>query len=579
MKRTNNFRNVCAAAAILSIATLGLGATANAAVAPAAGVVSAVEAAPDYPQIDQDTASLTVHKHLQPEAAENSAGEQLNPAPTNKPVSGVEFTIQKIDGIDLKTNEGWQKAQALSKKFAEQGEAALTAEALKADGLSLGATDAKSTENGIVTFADKKLGLYLVKETNTADATVDDAKATIVSSKPFLVTLPMTHQKASDSEANNKTWNYDVHVYPKNSIVEVKKSVNDANKNVGDKVTYTLNTDVPVASPKGKALSKYVVMDKLSTHVSVTSEDVTVALKKVNAPGAAELSDPDDEFKLVGGDYNVVVVGSDVKVEFTPAGLAKLGKAAQLPNTYKVQTVITPTLKSVPVADEASGKVAGEIKNKAYLAPSSEYSDNMDLLPDPDTNKPVKELTPAEKDNGVKYPAPASDPVVTRLASIQINKFEANSPEGKLEGATFKLAYCPVKGEGQEATPEPTFLTVNDQSEWTTGDNGLVDIAGLHVNNFANNADETNNNVQGQTYCLYETKSPAGYELLTEPIKVQLNQAGEIRVLDVPNVKHNAGFQLPLTGANGLLTLGLAGAALAGGGALILVGRRRKAQD
>ena len=81
-------------------------------------------------------------------------------------------------------------------------------------------------------------------------------------------------------------------------------------------------------------------------------------------------------------------------------------------------------------------------------------------------------------------------------------------------------------------------------------------------------------------YCLVETKAPEGYSLQADPIpfRVLADDAEgkvptEVTVTDVPK---NAGFRLPLTGANGVIFLTVAGALLVAGGAVVAYANKRR---
>lgn len=62
-------------------------------------------------------------------------------------------------------------------------------------------------ENGVTTFSNLPVGLYVVMETTKPTAVT-------AAVEPFLVSIPMTRIA---TEGANKEWLYDVHVYPKNS--------------------------------------------------------------------------------------------------------------------------------------------------------------------------------------------------------------------------------------------------------------------------------------------------------------------------------------------------------------------------
>ena len=100
-------------------------------------------------------------------------------------------------------------------------------------------------------------------------------------------------------------------------------------------------------------------------------------------------------------------------------------------------------------------------------------------------------------------------------------------------------------------------------------------IDGLHVNDRANSDSNTPN--EWEKYCLVETKSPKGYELLSQPIEFTLAwaNAGTLQDItvgekegEVVNLDDTTPF-LPNTGGMGIAILILAGLGIIGGGAYV----------
>ncbi|WP_257210504.1 SpaH/EbpB family LPXTG-anchored major pilin [Actinomyces ruminis] len=151
-----------------------------------------------------------------------------------------------------------------------------------------------------------------------------------------------------------------------------------------------------------------------------------------------------------------------------------------------------------------------------------------------------------------------------------------------------KRADAGISGDALTATEVSGGTTTANQATFTTGSDGTVTIDALQTNDFINNADVTNPG----WYCLVETKAPEGYELQSGVITFQVLKANVIANTDadgnvltytldltVTDVPSNAGFRLPLTGANGILFLTIAGVLLVGGAVLLAVhNKRRSAQ-
>ncbi|APT88988.1 hypothetical protein CFRA_06685 [Corynebacterium frankenforstense DSM 45800] len=71
-------------------------------------------------------------------------------------------------------------------------------------------------------------------------------------------------------------------------------------------------------------------------------------------------------------------------------------------------------------------------------------------------------------------------------------------------------------------------------------------------------------------YCLVETTAPQGHELQADAIYFVVNKGATETVgltnVTVKDVQRNAGFELPLTGGNGIWLI------LAAGGLLVVIG-------
>lgn len=153
----------------------------------------AAEPPAKMPTIDFDSSkkgSITIHKYeYNGEAKVTGTGEDNQTPPEGaEPLANVKFKITKI--------------AELSAYYGTDAEAFPTVEAAK--GMAAIATFEKATgSDGVATFNELPLGLYLVQET--------EAPAQITGKVgDFLVSVPMTNADGDD-------WLYNVHVYPKNS--------------------------------------------------------------------------------------------------------------------------------------------------------------------------------------------------------------------------------------------------------------------------------------------------------------------------------------------------------------------------
>lgn len=157
--------------------------------------------------------SITIHKYLMDDTSKalpSTNGEKTETLPDGAlPASGVGFTLYQVKDI----NELIKYFDGVS------GDLEVNANSYFVDGdYSKGVTadvagkwhDRKKTsKDGIVTFENLELGLYLVVESEKP-VTVTEAV------EPFLVSVPMT-RIGEDGKTIPNEWLYDIHVYPKNS--------------------------------------------------------------------------------------------------------------------------------------------------------------------------------------------------------------------------------------------------------------------------------------------------------------------------------------------------------------------------
>ena len=149
--------------------------------------------------------------------------------------------------------------------------------------------------------------------------------------------------------------------------------------------------------------------------------------------------------------------------------------------------------------------------------------------------------------------------------------------EKALEGAIFTLSKKtdgtdPInlvktseESAGEETYRVATTDETNTMTEVTTTDSGKFTIKGLDAD----------------TYYLTETKQPAGYNKLSAPITVVINENGNITigtdttVVTEVKVLNNTGTILPTTGGNGTSLIYFLGAVLALVSGVVLITKQR----
>ena len=529
--KTRRSLSLLAAFAVAAGALALPAATSATQAAPAFGLAATVTRAPSLVDLDTNkTGSITIHKYVKDATNGTTEGNGLEDTSDHgTPLDGAKFKIQRLTSVDLTTQAGWEKLAGYNGNV----------DTAKADGVE-DAGEKATAGGGLAEFKDLKLGAYVVTETETP--------AGYVGSKPFIITVPMTHP----TDLNK--WVYDVHAYPKNSKAGIEKTVkDDTTPAIGSEISYTIKSDVPAA----QALDYYDVVDQYDARVELP--EANVALKLINGKTG--------EVALVKGtDYTLIsATAADTKTKFWTAEFTAAGRQKLLDNrkddTTKVQMDLSGTVK------EKVG-TNGLFENKAVLlpnAPSNGWKPNSGTVPPPD------------------YP---NSEVVSKFGKVKITKVSAKDTAAKLQGAEFEVYQCTP-----QSTPTANFESVDatldkklspaGTSTYTTDANGEVTIDGLRNNDWENNEAVTNPG----WYCLVETKAPEGFELQTRPIAFQVLQTNSTAdneytlATTVKDVPTNGGFNLPLTGAAGVGVLIGAGALLVGGSAAIaLANKRRKEQ-
>ena len=531
--KTRRSLSLLAAFAVAAGALALPAATSATQAAPAFGLAATTERAPSLVDLDATkTGSITIHKLVKDDTNGTTAGNGLEDGTaTGTPLDGATFTVQKLTNVDLTTQAGWEKLAGFNGNV----------DTAKADGVDT-AVEKTTAGGGLAKFDSLPLGAYIVTETVTP--------AGYVGSKPFIITVPMTHP----TDLNK--WVYDVHAYPKNSKAGVEKTVkDDTTPAIGSEISYTIKSDVPAA----EALDYYDVVDQYDKRVELP--EAKVALKLINGKTGEVALVKGTDYKLVAAD------GTDGKTKFWTAEFTAAGRQKLLDNrkddTTKVQMDLSGTVKDKVEAD-------GLFKNKAILlpnAPSNGWTPGSGEVPPPD------------------YP---NSEVVSKFGKVKITKVNAKDDTQKLQGAEFEVYKCTP-----QSTPTANFESVDARLDeklspagtttYTTDTDGVVTIDGLRNNDWENNA--TVAEADRGWYCLVETKAPEGFELQTRPIAFQVLESNSkadneyTLATTVKDVPKNGGFNLPLTGAAGIGVLIGAGALLVGGsGAIALANKRRKDQ-
>lgn len=151
-------------------------------------------------------------------------------------------------------------------------------------------------------------------------------------------------------------------------------------------------------------------------------------------------------------------------------------------------------------------------------------------------------------------------------AKIVIDKYDANVADKtkKLEGAEFVLKNSEGKFYNYDTSAKKVAWVDTQEAAkvFVTNGNGVAEVRGL----------------KNGTYYLIETEAPAGYNLLAEPVKVEINGSdANVESLTVTtNVENHTGSLLPGTGGIGTRIFYIAGAALLLGAVVVLLVKKFK---
>lgn len=133
--------------------------------------------------------SVTIHRF----AGHSTADTNPTPGLAGRtPLDGIEFSLQRVEGVDLTAPEGWHIVESLNVQQVLDA----------SDEFSLGPPTQRTTgtgQPGTAHFPGLEPGVYLITETH----------AVTKPNEPFLVSVPTP---------DPPSWRYDVHVYPKNRL-------------------------------------------------------------------------------------------------------------------------------------------------------------------------------------------------------------------------------------------------------------------------------------------------------------------------------------------------------------------------
>ncbi|EIK87618.1 putative surface protein [Gardnerella vaginalis 6119V5] len=519
------------------------------------------------------TGSITIYK-WKDEVAEGKQKKET-------PVKGAGFTIKKVKSIgsttlDLTKYSDWSEI-AKNVKQLNNGEITTGTEANKlkvAFDESFGTSGSLSGDtnaDGVVKFKDLPLGLYRVWE-----STVPKGYSAAEGGKAFYMTLPMIEKVTQQGGAKTETkYNYAPFVDPKNvDLSGAVTKTQDLTHTVGagDTIEYTIKakldkskaatTSENVNPEEFKGYTVYDLapdgyFDKYDSSVVTEVKVGDTDLKPVDGKTYYNVGNPTD---IAAPADSSDVARKKISITFTDDGNQKL--ADEVNKADNVGKFVYVSVKFTFKLKDSTTLGAKKVTNKASILPS---------------HKPGSTV-PDE--------IPSDNPPSTEFATFKIKKVSSKD-DSALGGAKFRLFAVKTDAEGctnaikAGTTGEDLDKVCKNKSsagfgeKETSSDNdtskkGLTD--GYSVK-------------RGEAFYVVETVAPTGYIRNPDVHEFTLDKNKTEDTLTVKNIPDsgNGGkgwlFNLPKTGAAGVVIFALAGVCLVCFGIFVFMRNRKKDEE
>ena len=538
--------------------------------------------------------SITIYKW---KSETNKTGVQKK----ETPVAGAGFTIKKVKSIggtelNLNNYDSWSHIAENVEKL-NAGSISTTDENGKVKveydtAFTLG--EGKTNKNGVVKFNNLPLGLYQVQET-----TVPSGYSAADGGKAFYMTLPSIEKVTTTNGGRAKIetkYNYAPFVDPKNtdqSGIVTKSQDLTHTVGAGDTIEYTIKAklDKSKATAQSVDVNKddfqgYTIFDlapsnyftaydqSVITKMTVgdtenqgkVTEGTELAYNKTTPASGAYTVDSTTTIPAVttGEESKKDVARTKIKIEFTDAGRAKLAaevnKQANIGKAVYVTVHFKFTLKTS--ADLGTKKVT----NKASVIPSHV----------PGTNVPE---------------IPADTPPSTDFATFKIKKVSSYNAKTALGGAKFRLfavqddATACTKAIDAGTTGVELDKVCKDKSSAGFGEKITADKT--EANKSTLGETEAYSVKRGTAFYLVETEAPTGYIRNPDVQSVTVQTTETTKTFTVKNIPgpgldgntRSWLFNLPKTGAAGVIIFALAGVCLVCFGIFVFMRNRKKDEE
>ena len=501
-----------------------------------------------------------------------------------EPLKDVSFTVTKVASIKEGTNDvtlnlaqydSWQKiAGIVSKLNAHPEEAGVVTLGTGTDVHNMTATDkdGKSTLNLAV-------GLYKIVEK------VPDGYGAYDFSS-FYMTLPLIEQK-TDNGKTTTVYEYNPVVKPKNIDLSsaIKKNVDKSHifAGVKDKIYYTITAKVNKTKIDKdlteKNLTDYAVFDDAPTSAFTepNNQGLDAAVQSVKFGTGSDSTFTKGE----NNDYTVTATANSDNAEITTAGDTK-GLAAG--HTRILVKFTEAGLKKIAskLNNVAAGSEAPQVEVELAFDISKAFKDST-------TDKTITNKSgffPAH-DEGTTAPNPiipnvdGSKPTV-KFGYLQVDKYNSEDESKKLSGAEFKI--FTDKNKANLCTKSLKENTAVDAKDGPCKAASAFDETTVEGGKFSNPYKAE----AGSTLYVVEVKAPEGFALspVVKEITVKDTTTNDNPdTLEFPNIPlhgekggNKFWFNLPATGAAGVILFALAGIGLIAASVFLYM-RNRKEEE
>lgn len=611
-KFTNKF--VAAVASLAMAGTLCVaGAVTVSSVAWASGpkVVPQSPAASKGPKVPWEkdapaTGTLTILKCKKKDASTAAAAASPTSSATStdscstnyEPLSGATFTVTKVtkigtDEADFTKHETWLKIAKILTKLnnhtvKESGDGADITLGTTTSGTDQNVFTKTTSADGKATFTDLKVGLYKVEETGVPQ------NFDAVGSKSFYMTMPLPEVKNEISSGRAKIttiYNYSPTVKPKNvDISSFITKTYDKKKfaSAKDKIPYTITSTVNKekigdTNLTADDLKGYKVFDDAPTaafgtidenvvkHVRIGTGDNSELTKGANQDYTVSVTPNADttEVTTVGDTQKLAAVHTRILVTFTDTGLGKIASALnnvqkgqevpkvtvdlefELSDTYK--NTKAPTGTDSVAADKQS---QDEVVNKSGFFPAHSATDG--------NSNPI-------------IPGKKADSTID-FGFLQVHKFYMkNGEKENLQGAEFKIF-----ADKKNAEDCSQGLKENKALDSITACSAASKFENATTNDQGNTSAYKTR--AGEAVYVLEVKSPDGYAPMYNVQEVTVEK-DKTKTLEFENFPLKGGddgnkfwFNLPATGAYGVLIFAVVGMVLIVASVIMYV-RNRKEEE